>query len=244
MISRVTNINHLFLDERIDIDKISCNPRALEENKSLNERSIVKSLKKMVVDLFFVNIKSLKNNINDLKNDIYAIKSNLICLAETWLNEDEIIEMEGWNFYNSPSGRGKGCCVFSKNQVQCTLIGKFATEDFSLLSLKIYERIQLYVIYLSQTNNSVKERLWEKIRDSRDENLQLILIGDFNIDARKFDVLTQHFLHNSMIQLVTEPTHIEGRIIDHVWVTKHLMNLNLSFQYPYYTQHKSLIIKF
>ena len=182
--------------------------------------------------------------MNDLRNDIYAIKSNFICLAETWLNEDEIIEMEGWNFYNSSMGRGKGCCVFSKNQVQCTLIGKFATEDFSLLSLKIYERIQLYVIYLSQTNNSVKDRLWEKIRDFRDENLQLMLIGDFNIDARKFDVLTQHFLHNAMIQLVNEPTHIEGRIIDHVWVTKHLMNLHLSFQYPYYTQHKSLIIKF
>ena len=151
MISRVTNINHLFLDERIDINKISCNPQALEENKSLNKRSIVKSVKETVVDLFFVNIQSLKNNINDLKNDIYAIKSNFICLAETWLNEDDIVEMEEWNFYNSPSGRGKGCCVFSKHQVQCSLIGKFATKDFSLLSLKIYGKIQLYVIYLSQT---------------------------------------------------------------------------------------------
>ena len=56
--------------------------------------------------------------------------------------------------------------------------------------------------YMSSTyprHNSAKERLWEKIRDIKDENLQLMLIGDFNIDARKFDVLTQHFLHNAMI---------------------------------------------
>ena len=60
MISRVTSIDRLFLDERINLDKIKCNARALEENNSLNERSIVRFIKEMEVDIFFVNIQSLK----------------------------------------------------------------------------------------------------------------------------------------------------------------------------------------
>ena len=124
------------------------------------------------------------------------------------------------------------------------VIGSFATEDFSLISVKIHQDIQLYVIYLSQTNNSEKEKLWEKIKEFRDESLRLMIVGDFNIDSRNFDVLLQHFNQYGQVQLVEEPTHIEVRIIDHLWVSKNLSKLDLALQYPYHTQHKSLIIKF
>ena len=38
-------------------------------------------------------------------------------------------------------------------------------------------------------------------------------IRSFNIDEKKDDVLLQNFFANSMIQLVKEPTHTEGRTI-------------------------------
>ena len=81
MLSRVTSIDCLFLDEQIDINKITCNPQAPEENNFLNERSIVKAVKEMKIDVFFVNIQSSKNNMNDLEHDIFTSKSNIICLA-------------------------------------------------------------------------------------------------------------------------------------------------------------------
>ena len=152
--------------------------------------------------------------------------------------------MRGWNFYHSSKGRGKGCCLFSRNKIQCSLIGQFSSEDFSLLSMKIYKDIQIYVIYLSQSNNDVKERLWEEIRKLKQKNLHVMIIGDFNIDARNLDLLTNHFIRHNLVQLVKEPTHIEGRIIDHLWVSQNLPKIDLNFHYPYYTQHKSLIIKF
>ena len=99
-------------------------------------------------------------------------------------------------------------------------------------------------MYLSQGNNFVKESVWKKIEDLRLNELNLMLVGDFNIDARDNDVLLQHFIDNHLVQLVKEPTHFQGRIIDHLWVTKNFQNLKLSFQYPYYTQHKSLIVNF
>ena len=88
----------------------------------------------------------------------------------------------------------------------------------------------------------MKEKLWEKIKEFRNESLRLMIVGDFNIDSRNFDVLLQHFKQYGLVQLVNEPTHIEGRIIDHLWVSKNLSKLDLKLQYPYYTQHKSLII--
>ena len=244
MISRVTSIHRLFLDDKVDIKKITCNRQALRENNSLNERSITKAVKDMTLNIFFVNIQSLKNNLNDLENDIYAKKSDFICLAETWLNENDNVEMEGRNFFHSSKGRGKGCCLFSKVEAECSRIGQFSTEDFSILSVKIYHSIQLYIIYLSQTNNKVKEELWEKIKYLRVNNLELVIIGDFNVDANSSNVVTQNFLNYNLIQLVNEPTHIEGRTIDHLWVSKSLSKLDLSIQYPYYSQHKSLMIKF
>ena len=181
-----------------------------------------------------MNIQSLKNNLNDLNNDIYANKSDFICLAETWLNENDNVEMEGRNFFHSSKGRGKGCCLFSKVEAECSRIGQFSTEDFSILSVKIYHSIQLYIIYLSQTNNKVKEELWEKIKYLRVNNLELVIIGDFNVDANSSNVVTQNFLNYNLIQLVNEPTHIEGRTIDHLWVSKSLSKLDLSIQYPYF----------
>ena len=244
MISRVNSIDRLFLDERIDIDKIKCNARALEENNSLNDRSIVKLIKEVKVDLFFVNIQSLKNNLNDLKNDIYAAKANFICLAETWLEENDTIEYEGWNFYHSSKGRGKGCCLFYREGIECDLIGHFATDSFSLLSAKINETTQLFIVYLSQAKNGVKEQLWRKIKEMRLEGYHMIMVGDFNIEARNSDLLTHYFIQNHLVQLVTEPTHIQGRMIDHLWVSKNFPKLEVSYQYPYYTQHKSILIEF
>ena len=78
----------------------------------------------------------------------------------------------------------------------------------------------------------------------RVKNLPMLMVGDFNIDARDSDVLTQYFMQNNLVQLIEEPTHIEGRIIDHMWVSKNLPKLELTLQYPYYTQHKSFIVKF
>ena len=89
MISIVTSINCLFLDEKIDINKITCNACALEENNSLNERSIVKYVKEKKVDVFFVNIQSLRNNLTISKMTFmqtsqisYALQI-LGCMKET-----------------------------------------------------------------------------------------------------------------------------------------------------------------
>ena len=80
-----------------------------------------------------------------------------------------------------------------------------------------------------QTNNGTKEKLWKKIIEFRDQNLHLMIVGDFNIDTEDFDVRTQNLINFDLVQLVKEPTHIEEKTIDHLWVSKNLPKLELSY---------------
>ena len=105
--------------------------------------------------------------------------------------------------------------IFKKSK--CNMIGQFATEDYSLPSVTIFTDIQLYVVYLSEANKKVKERVWKKINEFRKKKFHMMIIRDYNLDAREFDVLTKHLIENDMVQLVKELTHIDGRVIDHLW---------------------------
>ena len=52
--------------------QIRANPRSLEQNESLVERSIVQSYKENHFSIFMVNINSLPNKIIDISNDVFA----------------------------------------------------------------------------------------------------------------------------------------------------------------------------
>ena len=65
---------------------IKADPRSLEENKNLVQRSIVPNYENNHFAIFMLNIDSLQNKIIDLTNDIYAQVSDHICVVETWLD--------------------------------------------------------------------------------------------------------------------------------------------------------------
>ena len=69
--------------------QIRANPRSLEQNESLVERSIVQSYKENHFSIFMVNINSLPNKIIDLSNDVFAQVSDHICVVETWLDTNK-----------------------------------------------------------------------------------------------------------------------------------------------------------
>ena len=60
-------------------------------------------------------------------------------------------------------------------------------------------------MYLSQAKNGVKEQLWNEIKEMRLEDYHMIMVGDFNIEARNSDLITHYFIQNNLVQLVIEP---------------------------------------
>ena len=96
MLSRAEELEQVYIEmpklkktsEKLRLE-IRANPRSLQENENLVQRSIVQSYKEKHFSVFMVNINSLSNKIIDLSNDVFAQVSDHICLVETWLDSNK-----------------------------------------------------------------------------------------------------------------------------------------------------------
>ena len=68
-----------------------------------------------------------------------------------------------------------------------------------------------------------------------------IVLGDFNENPNTFRLPLEQFE-----QLVTEPTHIDGSILDHVYVHKSLLStffFHISVKAMFFTDHDAIRLK-
>ena len=247
MLGRCQYIDNIFL-QNIDYDKIQCEKAALKENSSLEHRSIVSLKLAGTNDIFFVNVRSLDCHFEDLLCDLEAKKSSCICLVETWIEESQNVSFL-WpdkNFYHCSKGRGNGCAIFeSSNLTNNHPFLKFATDKIQICSLRIHPIFQVILVYISKKCdlNEVVNIIMD-ITDNLEQGVQPLILGDFNFNATECNAVTKYFAGKQFVQLVHQPTHIEGRIIDHCYVhynVKELIDLRTLF--CYYTDHARLLLK-
>ena len=74
-------------------------------------------------------------------------------------------------------------------------------------------------------------------------NFMTIIIGDFNFDKKDKNDLTSFLSKRKFSQHVSWPTHIQGRTLDHCYVSKN-MNVKITRHSPYYSDHSALCIEF
>ena len=239
MLSRVTKIDNIFLDDNFDIDHIQCSTSALEEVERLNAKSLTKDIE--IYDVFFINVRSFSKHKEDLFQDLYAKRAKYVCLAETWIDDsmpspfttnDRIV-------HHSSFGKGRGTCILStssEDQSQCV-----STEKFQLVTAQVMN-IQLTVAYLSKGVD------WQEVTKAidliLDKSMPQMLLGDFNFDVKEENYLTSYLDQLGMVQIVTEPTQKEGRTLDHLYVTEELYErVKCKVQFKHFTDHAALQIK-
>ena len=72
-----------------------------------------------------------------------------------------------------------------------------------------------------------------------------ILVGDFNFDAQEENKLTKFLMRKHFEQLINEPTHDKGRMIDHCYVPVSVKDkIQVGTHSPYYTDHDAICISF
>ena len=260
MLSRAASHENVHFSKSFDLEKIQADPSSLEEKKSLDARSLdfVTPRKEETFDIFFVNIANLSHHYHHLKNDPVVKKSKLVCLVETWLPVHKCDEkknlrcgcfnefqISGFSLLHSASvGNGKGCCLYSQfSEVQnLTLKHKSHNENFQLISILLKkEKVQLTIIYLSSHARRIDlESLTMKLTTYLDSNHKQIILGDFNFHRGENNVLSRFFTQNGLHQLVTRPTRISGRTIDHIYCSDE--TLNHSLRSIYYSDHCSIRI--
>ena len=223
MLSRVCCLEQLFILGALKREKIKACPLVISENKRMESVSVNKnptswnSVHIKGTRISSLNVRSLRKHIEDVQCDPVLLRSDMICLQETWVEQDEDetrYQIQGYHAHFNSQGRGKGLAIYLKNYFNCV---KDIRTDSLQLSKMSSDKLDIIVVYRSQEETflSLKNHLQTVINPSQ----TTLIVGDLNFCYTSKENECSIFLVKSKFeQLVQTATHIEGAILDHAYI--------------------------
>ena len=159
------------------------------------------------------------DKIVDIKSDQVLAFSDVICLTETWLKEDLFLQQElqikGYTLNLNSFGdqKAKGLAMYYKTDVfHVEGSTKHSTIQVSKLSS---DSLDVIGVYRSKQCRVGLENISALINSDK----TTIIIGDFNVcyNQHPSHPLIKMLLEIGFQQLVTQATHIEDDLIDHIY---------------------------
>ena len=265
MLSRGECEDQLSIVEKLPEDKLYPDKEAIRELERMEKVSINANPtawdtvdNPQTIKVSFLNARSVKNKFDSIKTDTSIQKSNLIFLAETWLEiNDNVPVLSNYATNLCGGGRGQGMVAFSTESF--TFDDSKDKEKMNLIKMK-HKSIDIIGVYISQKadHSNVIKNLISMVDITR----PTLIIGDFNICLRKNknNPVTNFLISAGFSQLVKETTHIEvidilvlkvsinlihsqGGLIDHVYIfniNEHHINLQLVPKY--FSDHDALYL--
>ena len=196
--------------------------------------------------IYSMNCRSIKKHYEDIISDDLLLKSDVICLQETWLENDshtEDLRIPNYDLYLNSIGKGKGIAIYCKENTFKHEID--IKEEHMQITKLSYSTIDIVVLYRSQSGNieTLKQHL-EALNDN--EEKPLLVIGDFNFCFmdKSSNSTKEYFQEHAFKQLIKEPTHIEGNLLDQANIkdVKEIHKYSAEIHSKYYTDHKALAV--
>ena len=253
MLSRVQDINQLYIVGSLPEDKFRVSFRCLEELEKLTNRSVNKNPNKWEdktidsVKVFVLNCHSLADKFLDMKIDEVLGFSDIICLSETWLQSENCQEVYDLNGYKScfnsvQESRGKGLAIYYKED-KFKVSNMVKLHDLQATSLSSTD-LDVIGVYRSSESRDAGDILSSLI----DQSKPTLICGDFNVcyKEKRNHPLVRTLMSLRFEQIVNQATHIHGGWIDHVYVRKGdtYKDVNVDLYSPYYTalDHDGLLV--
>ena len=219
ILSRITGAKQLFL-KKFDQKKIYCSAVAKAEAKRLRARAINHQKtewdveREGVVRLCTINARSLRQHYQDLNKDEFILKSDIICIQETWLEQDLEDTNDSFHHYYL-HGRSRGIALLSRTQPLNTV--SFQSENCSLM-LASYPGYDVCNIYRFASSTQI-QRFTGEVLPHLDPAKTTVILTDCNLDYLKTpdNCFTASLEQRGFKQLVTKPTHILGGLLDHIY---------------------------
>ena len=240
--------------EELNETKIYASHAAIEELKKMNKLSVNEKTSTWLnprnsrTRISVINCGSLRPQHQHLALDRSLTISDVICLPESWIWEDEEtsgLALEGFTAHHNSVGRGRGITIYFKES-KFHHVEDIKDEKIQLTKLS-GKQIELIVVYKAPTGkDSVLASHLERII-SPDKDT--IVCGDFNmcfIENRR-NKSTTFLVEQNFKQIIHEATHIDGGHIDHVYLRSEDSLAVLTELYsPYFTakDHDALLISF
>ena len=105
-----------------------------------------------------------------------------------------------------------------------------------------FAKLDVVNVYRSQNGN--KYELIERLDKILDKEKTTLITGDFNICGiqEKRNVVGKYLERQGFLQLIREATHIEGRVIDQVFINRKDIIIEVQRYSPYYSDHDAILI--
>ena len=243
ILSRVQSLQQLYIIESLCPEKITACIKALAELDRMIKVAINNNLsvKDTIVSC---NIRSIMKNFIDFM--LFTTKKNakVLCLQETWLEPTaanlDLMEDIAWSQENVCFGRGRGLTTFHKQEFQWKANVK--CEGFQLT---LIESSELNLINVYRSSNAETSSFLSHLGSLLDTSKQTVILGDFNLcylSQRNHPIFK--FLESiDFHQMVENPTHIEGRLIDLVFLNDGNLKVDIRQIAQYFTDHDLLEIR-
>ena len=257
MLSRVQEIDQVFIVEKLPADKLKPSIVALKEVNRLKEIpsncSFLQqwySADKDRTRIAFLNTRSLQKHFKDLQCSWTLCSCDILCISETWFKQEQLESEYILKGYEHPHlvsvGPGKGLATYAKTSFQPVAdvcrsnyqISKFASDNCEVIS-----------VYRSESA-PYEDVLCDIAQICNDEKLT-ILGGDFNVCVLKNEnnLLIKGLTQLGFIQMIFEATHIAGGAIDHCYVRQavgytgsQLTGKNTYLHSVYWSDHDAILI--
>ncbi|CAF1401529.1 unnamed protein product [Rotaria sordida] len=152
------------------------------------------------LNILFHNIEGLKCNFNAFRRHHLTQKADVICLAETWLknnNEIDKLELDGYNLLHKTrlssfesshplhSQKGGGVAIYFRKEMSIKKIDSCEHLNLEYITFEVEKNNTTIIICYRSPQHSKKEFLINLIEHLEEISIEkhIFLIGDFNEDT-------------------------------------------------------------
>ena len=116
------------------------------------------------------------------------------------------------------------------------------SEESMQIQKTMFVKLDIINVYRSQNGN--QHELIEILSKMINKERFCIITGDFNLCGvnERRNVVTLFLERHGFSQMVQEATHIQGRVIDHIYVNDASCILEIERFSPYYSDHDGLLV--
>ena len=231
-LSRITSINELYLIGKYNKAALKVNESAKREYERLRTESCFKSqtqnrVTESTITISLLNTRSFKTHFRDTLMEKHLLDNDILCLTETQL------EINDDNYIMESALKRQFKIHFNSNINKFKSIAYGYSREITILSNEDFNAISIFTLKKQQFSNTPITLIYRSPKSPLSEFIDClqclvggnidIFLGDFNIDAFEGVRALKEVFRNYNFK-VSEPTHLDGALVDNVYIKKSFEN--------------------
>ena len=252
MLSRIQCLGQLIIVGELDEGKIRASEAALNELKRLEKISLNRNPTPWDTEhedslkIASLNCAGFFPHLKDLTSDVRLLQADVLHLDETSITSGNNVEDLSFNEHDAAFlniGLGKGVAALAKKHLKYSKV-EIGEPKLQVMRISL-DSIDTINVYRSSDKSLVETS--KMIHSLIDVNKPTLVSGDFNVCLRKnpSNEISKNLKECGFQQMVTQATHVEGGLIDHLyWLDKDNIWEKPSLEHycPYYSDHDALLV--